>query len=148
MLWRISNYADLKGRGGVVAAGRWHSAGKRIVYCATSPAGALLEVLVQQALRAEELPSLYQLLRISVSGRVSPMRINSQRLPADWTSRLEATRSIGDGWLAKGLKVLLRVPSAIVPETSNVLINPSHPDVKQLTVKTVGRYPFDARLLR
>lgn len=131
-----------------MAAGRWHSAGRPIVYCATSPAGALLEILVQQALRAEELPRRYQLLRISVSGRAGQMRIHAQKLPVDWTRSVAVTRSIGDQWLAQGLKVLLRVPSAIVPETWNILINPSHPGVKQLTVKTIGRYPFDARLLR
>lgn len=113
-----------------------------------SPAGALLEILVQQALRAEELPSRYQLLRISVSGRVSQTRVKTQILPADWTRRVDATRSVGDQWLAKSLKLLLKVPSAIVPETWNILINPSHPEVQHLTIKTVGRYPFDARLLR
>lgn len=118
------------------------------MYCATSPAGALLEILVQQTLRAEELPSRYQLLRISVSGRVSQSRLNTQKLPMDWTRSLEVTRSIGDRWLLKGSKVLLKVPSAIVPETWNILIDPSHPDVRKLTIKAIGRYPFDARLLR
>jgi len=45
-LWRISNYADLSGAGGLQAAGRWHTRGKRIVYLADHPASALLEMLV------------------------------------------------------------------------------------------------------
>jgi RES domain-containing protein len=45
-LWRISNYADLSGAGGLRAAGRWHSQGKRIVYLADHPSSALLEMLV------------------------------------------------------------------------------------------------------
>ena len=45
-LWRISNYADLSGIGGLKAAGRWHSQGRRIVYLADHPSSALLEMLV------------------------------------------------------------------------------------------------------
>jgi RES domain-containing protein len=46
ILWRISDHATLDGGGGVSLSGRWHTAGRRIVYCAPNPATALLEVLV------------------------------------------------------------------------------------------------------
>jgi RES domain-containing protein len=63
-LWRISNYADLSGIGGVRAAGRWHSQGRRIVYLADHPSSALLEMLVH--MDRDLIPSTYQLLRIVV----------------------------------------------------------------------------------
>jgi len=50
-LWRISNYADLSGGGGLQAAGRWHTRGKRIVYLADHPASAVLEMLVHRPVR-------------------------------------------------------------------------------------------------
>jgi RES domain-containing protein len=50
------------------------------------------------------------------------------------------TRSLGTAWLRKKQSVLLRVPSAIVPETSNFVFNPLHVDA--------AAYPFDARLKR
>ena len=46
-LWRISNHSALDGRGGLYAPARWHSQGHPVVYLATSPAGALVEVLVE-----------------------------------------------------------------------------------------------------
>ncbi|MGB9409097.1 MAG: RES family NAD+ phosphorylase, partial [Terracidiphilus sp.] len=45
-LWRISNYVDLSGEGGLTASARWHTKGKPVVYLADSPAGAMLERIV------------------------------------------------------------------------------------------------------
>ena len=55
-LWRISNYADLAGTGGLVDNARWHSKGRRIVYLADSPASALLELLVRFDVPVDEWP--------------------------------------------------------------------------------------------
>jgi RES domain-containing protein len=63
-LWRISSYIDLSGAGGLNAAARWHSQGRRIVYLADHPSSALLEMLVH--LDRNLVPSTYQLLRIIV----------------------------------------------------------------------------------
>jgi RES domain-containing protein len=60
-LWRISNYADLSGAGGLMASGRWYSQGKRI-YLADHPSSALLEMLVH--MDRDLIPPSYQLLRI------------------------------------------------------------------------------------
>ncbi|AVT78400.1 hypothetical protein RPPS3_43380 [Rhodopseudomonas palustris] len=56
-LWRISNYADLTGTGGLRASGRWHSRGRRIVYLADHPSSAVLEMLVH--MDREFLPATY-----------------------------------------------------------------------------------------
>jgi RES domain-containing protein len=67
ILWRISNYADLSGTGGVLHPGRWHHRGRPIVYLAESPAAALLEVLVHvQVSHPGELPAHYQLMEIAL----------------------------------------------------------------------------------
>jgi hypothetical protein len=63
-VWRISNHATLDGAGGLRASARWHTKGRRILYCATSPAGALLEILVHHELRLADLPATYRLIRI------------------------------------------------------------------------------------
>ena len=57
-LWRISNYADLAGRGGQLAEGRWHSRGRPILYCAEAPSGALIEFPVH--LPRDLMPSHFQ----------------------------------------------------------------------------------------
>jgi RES domain-containing protein len=67
-------------------------------------------------------------------------------LPKDWQLQLEVTRDLGTAWLASNESVLLRVPSAIVPETVNLLFNPSHKQARRFRIAEVFSYPFDHRL--
>jgi RES domain-containing protein len=73
---------------------------------------------------------------------------DSRTAPKDWLERTEATRALGDGWLTKGSTAVLRVPSAIVPETFNVLLNPAHQDAKRIVIVHTGEHAIDPRLLR
>ncbi len=149
IVWRISNYLELSGQGGLRAAARWHNAGKSIVYTASSPASALLEVLVHLELNDfEYLPSSYRLLKIEVPDEVAVVEIDERNLDANWCKQSEMTRAIGDEWLRDLSSALLAVPSAIVPHTKNYLLNPAHRDAKQIKVKSHGSYPFDFRLFR
>jgi RES domain-containing protein len=149
IVWRISNYLELSGQGGLRAAARWHNAGKPIVYTANSPASALLEVLVHLELNDfEYLPSSYRLLKIEMPDEVAVVEIDESNLDANWHKQSEITRAIGDAWLRDLSSALLAVPSAIVPHTKNYLINPAHREAKQIKVKSHGSYPFDFRLFK
>src|SRR5665213_498892 len=143
-LWRISNHADLTGIGGLRAAGRWHSQGRRIVYLADHPSSALLEMLVH--MDRDLIPPTYQLLRIAL-----PLDIaieTATGLSPDWRTEMMASREIGDRWLDRSTSALLQVPSAISQQGYNFLLNPLHPDAAKIAVSEVFRAPFDARLLR
>jgi RES domain-containing protein len=83
-LWRISNYTDLSGIGGMRAAGRWHSQGRRIVYLADHPSRALLEMLVH--MDRDLIPTMYQLLRVVVPDDVGIEAIENAGKPRDWRS--------------------------------------------------------------
>lgn len=144
-LWRISNHADLQGIGGLRAGARWHSRGRPIVYLAESAAGALLEVLVHLEITSlADVPDTYRLLTVDVDDSVVPALCSP--LPADWTTQESVTRGVGDDWLVSGRSALLRVPSAIVPEVHNVLLNPLHPDAAKATITVSRSVPFDPRL--
>ncbi len=67
-------------------------------------------------------------------------------LPPDWKGRLDVTRRIGDEWLAGMATALLRVPSAIVPDTYNVLINPLHKDAAKAKIVAKKKLRLDPRL--
>ena len=58
------------------------------------------------------------------------------------------TRRIGDGWLASLETPIARVPSAIMPRTWNYLLNPEHPDAKQVRIAEVIKERLDNRLFR
>ena len=128
--------------------GRWHTRGRRIVYCAQNPAAALLEILVHFEIDIQELPVRYRLLKIEVPDDVQVERVSVEDLPKDWPQRTEATRALGDSWLAKGSTALLSGPSAIVPETFNVLLNPAHQDAERIVVVQTGEHAIDPRLLK
>ena len=142
VLWRISRHRDLSGVGGLRAPGRWHYAGHPIVYLAESPAAALLEVCVHTS--ANDVPPEFTLLKIEGSD-VSVPSIDIDTLPGNWRTRLEVTRDLGTAWLQKCESLLLRVPSAIVPETKNYLFNPSHKQAAEFCIVEAIAYPFDLR---
>jgi RES domain-containing protein len=144
-VWRISNYVDLSGSGGVRAAGRWHSRGKRVVYLADHPASALLEMLVHTD--RDLLPATYRLLRIIVPEMMINEIVGADLLSPDWREHPAVTRDIGDQWLDRSSSALLQVPSVIVPLARNFLLNPAHPDAAGFAVAEVIEAPFDRRLL-
>lgn len=143
ILWRIGRHRDLSGAGGLKAPARWHDAGHAVVYLTETPASALLEVCVHTS--ANDLPPEFTLLKIKGPDVAVPV-IRPEDLPLDWRSRLEVTRDLGTAWLRKIETVLLRIPSAIVPETANFLFNPRHADAKKFRIAETFLHPFDARI--
>ncbi len=148
ILWRISNHQTLDGGGGLRVSGRWHTRGRRIVYCAPNPATALLEVLVHLEIDIEDLPVSLRFLEIEAPDGMALERIGEEELPAGWASRQEVTRELGDRWLERAESVLLLAPSAVVPATENVLINPAHADAGSIRVARTLEHRLDERLAR
>ena len=145
-LWRISNYADLRGIGGLKTPGRWHNKGIPVVYLAESPALALLETLVHFEFDFGEVPENYQLLEVEYTGRKGIRRLSLQHLVDGWQDNPEYTRVVGDEWLGSMEGVLLRVPSRIVPHSYNYLLNPRHQLAKQARILHCQTHPYDQRL--
>jgi RES domain-containing protein len=147
-LWRISNYADLQGIGGLRAGGRWHYRGQPVVYLAEHPALALLETLVHHEIGSlDALPDNYQLLRIEIDDRSAVAELTADAIPDDWRQNLDWTQSAGTEWLAAGEELLLKVPSAILPHAHNYLFNPAHPDAANAFIAEALRTPYDRRIL-
>jgi RES domain-containing protein len=69
-------------------------------------------------------------------------------LSSDWMvyPAPPSTKAVGDAWLASGTSVALRVPSVIVPDESNYLLNPRHPDFNALDFRPPSPFAFDPRL--
>src|SRR3954453_11826952 len=136
--WRICRdaYAALPGEGARLWGGRWNSPGRPLVCAADSAALAVLEVRVHLDLSFDLLPADYVLLTLDL-GTASIETV--PRLPAD-------TAAFGDAWLAAGCTAVLHVPSVIVPESANILINPRHPDATRVTIAEKRPFVFDERL--
>jgi RES domain-containing protein len=148
ILWRLTRrpYADLRGRGGELADGRWHTRGRPIVYGALTASLAALEVRVHLDLPFDLLPDDYVLMRIAAPDDMAVRTIEPEELPENWRARNSQTcRAIGDAWLARPASALLLVPSAIIPFEQNVLINPLHSDSARLTVTGITLFTWDSR---
>jgi RES domain-containing protein len=148
-LWRISSYCDLAGVGAETVSARWHTAGpgKRIVYTAEHPALALVEILVNLRNMPRQLPSVFQLLKITAPEETLIERIDLARLGDGWESEQSKTQGIGDEWLGSMKSALLGVPSAPSPESTNYLLNPLHPDTRQVKIEWCRWISYDRRLI-
>lgn len=146
MLWRVSRHRDLQGAGGLRGPGRWHERGLPVVYLGETPAGALLEACVHTS--ANDVPPSYTLLRVAADDKVSLEELNVHSLPADWPQRSDISQEIGSEWLRSLRTALFRVPSALIPATFNVVLNPLHADARRLRIESAIEYPFDLRLKR
>jgi RES domain-containing protein len=93
------------------------------------------------------LPKSYRLLKAQAPDDLSLRTIAAADLPRNWISNQITTRTIGDEWLASKSTALLRVPSAIVPETYNILLNPAHAEASRIQVRWHAEYPWGARLV-
>ena len=126
--------------------GRWNSPGRGAVYASASKSLALLEVLVHLDV-GRSLPRLVA-FTFDVDAKLVE-RLAAAQLPRHWrTSRgLLATQAIGDAWLASGRALALAVPSTIVPEEWNYLLNPAHPAFGHLRFGRSIPFLLDARLV-
>ena len=138
-LWRLCRrpYADLSGEGARILGGRWNSPGRPVVYFAEHPALAALEVRVHLDLPFELLPDDFVLMRSTL-----PDRLIAERDGAPDTN----TVAQGDAWLLGGHSAALRVPSVLVPNAWNILLNPRHPDAAHARIVSIDAFDFDPRL--
>lgn len=138
-------FADLSGRGGLFASGRWHSRGQFIVYAAPTRSMCVLERLVHTD--PEDVPDNLVLLTIHVPDTLPVEEVSVSSLGPDWQQPLSpACVAAGDAWLRGNASCLLRVPSAILPEEANLLLNPLHPDARLVKARGQRPFSFDPRL--
>jgi RES domain-containing protein len=144
-LWRISGFNSLSGEGGLRYSARWHTAGHRVVYLAESPAGALIEHLVHLELNEKSWPGSYELMQIAAP---DGMEVETLSLPPrdEWKRLPGVSRSLGDEWLRSKRTALARVPSAIMPNTWNFLLNPDHAEAAEIRIIEIARAEYDPRL--
>ena len=147
-LWRVSNYATLDGVGGTYVSGRWHTKGHPVIYCSEDPSTALLEALVHIEIDSEDRPQIYQVLKIQSSRPLSIERANARKLSEVWRTNMAETKAVGDAWLRSGKSLLFEVPSVLVPERRNFLINPLHSEMKKLRITARYSHPFDQRFFK
>lgn len=153
--WRIATDTktyeahDLSGIGAKITGGRWNDIGVALVYAATSRALACLETVVH--LNSGGLPLNRYLVEINVpDDLLSAAEVaTTDDLAVGWDAEPAGRVSIsfGSEWAASVRSALMLVPSVIVSEENNLLINPGHPDAARISARKVRRWTYDPRLV-
>jgi RES domain-containing protein len=145
-LWRLYRRAHgqgLDGAGGRHAAGRWHYQGTPVVYFGAGAAIVVLEKLAH--LNPDTLPADLTLGLFAAD--VSVADVWPAGSPHGDIENIDLTRAVGQEWLESGRSCVLRVPSIVVPEEHNLVVNPFHAEAQQITLVIERPFTFDGRLL-
>lgn len=138
----------IAGTGGLHSSGRWHSAGKRIVYVSQNLSLAAHEILVHYPKRKRALKFVMSDIEIPDTLVMTLAAFGVTTLPAGWDSQPPryGSQAIGDSWLAATASAVLAVPSIIIPGELNYLLNPDHPDFGAIKATDPKPFSFDPRL--
>ncbi len=137
---------DLSGEGARLYGGRWNSRGYAMLYTSKQASLAALEVLVHSQIQL--LPKDLVMIRLEIPGNSTIKSIRVDELPTDWKRYPSpgCVKRIGDEWLAGMESLMLSVPSTVIPEELNLLINPGHTDFSTVIIEEIRPFTFDERL--
>lgn len=147
--WRLTRkpWADLSGEGARLQGGRWNSPGKAVVYLSEDAALPVLETLVHLDLTPDLLPDDYVLMRVDFSAmEAAATAAWLEDGPSDWIDEADS-RFFGDRWIEEARTPVLRVSSAVVPESFNLILNVRHAQASDIPAPTSRPFRFDPRLL-
>jgi RES domain-containing protein len=148
IVYRLSKgkyHRDLSGKGAEMYGGRWNSKGTALLYTSQSRALTFAELSMHIPLGV--VPKDYFLITIEIPETANILELPEADLPANWRSNphLDSTQQIGDKFATALKYLVLRVPSAVVPQDFNYLLNPSHPMMKEVRISDVEPFEFDSR---
>lgn len=125
---------------------RWNSRNQFVIYTAASRSLACLENVVHRS--GEGLASLFRVMVIDVPDGILIDTTEPETLPPDWTDYQQYgfCQQLGGNWLRQGQSVVLRVPSAIIANEWNYLLNPAHPDFQRVRLLQTEPFLFDPRI--
>ena len=144
--WRLvpapQSSTAFDGEGARRYGGRWNSVGVPMVYASEHQSLAVLEVRVHIAMS-----TLYKSFAFDFDEALM-QTFPGQELPQDWQHEPPpiSLQRLGDEWVRAGAAVILAVPSAIVPNELNLLINPRHPDISKVHIHPAADFILDRRL--
>jgi RES domain-containing protein len=134
------------GLGGLYADGRWTFRGHPVIYTSASISLAVLEYTLNYRRRGWVPASV--LGRAVIPDKMRIEVVTPTDLPRNWSAvdSPSQLRETGQRWLDAGAAAVLKVPSAVVVEEWNYVLNPQHPDFKKLIFQKPKRFQFDRRL--
>lgn len=148
ILYRLAafKYAnDLSGEGSRLYGGRWNQPGTPCIYTAENRALAVLEYSVNVDLHL--IPRALQIIHIEVPDH-SITECAIPDLPGNWKDVPAPlhTQAFGTRLLQAKESLLIKIPSTVVPQEFNYVINPLHPAIDNVRVSAIEDFVFDPRI--
>lgn len=148
-VWRLARQPycmDRVGLGSRDFGARWNAVGTPVLYCASSVSLAALEYLAHLA---DKYPKDVVLVAIDLPAHVRIETPKIDALPEDWQSPMPSPdcQSWGSTWCKNLSSLAIAVPSVIVPEERNIMLNTAHPAMAKVTLMPIRAFYFDIRLL-
>ncbi len=137
---------DIHGEGTALFGGRWNAVGIPVLYATQHISLAVLELVVNYNNSESPIKVDFHLLEFDMQS-IKPHVLTAASLKKNWNEDIAYTQFIGKEFLLSNLHVAMQVPSAVVPEENNYLINPRHKDFKKIALKQTKKYRLDNRLL-
>lgn len=148
LVYRLTTEAYSKtidGEGAKKYGGRWNPEDYAMLYASSHISLAALEILVHNESR-KFLPN-FILLDIELPKQETIKKIDIKNLKPDWFYDMSYTQSIGKDFLRSNL-LIMQVPSIVINQEFNFLINPYHPNFKHVKVAARSNFSWDKRLLK
>ncbi len=148
IIYRISSEPhrnDISGNGAAIYGSRWNSVGTRLLYTSQHISLSILESLVH--LRQNYIPASQYLLAIEINYPNEVPEILVRQIKRSWREEVHYTQWIGDQFAKNNELLMLKVPSAVVPEEHNFILNPLHKNFKEVKIVSSELLNLDKRLL-
>ncbi len=152
-LYRIDkkDRVNLEGLGGLYTQGRWNKKGFRVIYASESISLAAWEKFVHTT-DYKDLPKDLVVFSINIPDDIEikdvpdSVLIPGWDIPEPYRTHKEETIVFGTNFLKQNKYLILKVPSAIVKEEYNYLLNPNHPYIKKCKIERKEPFEFDVRI--
>ena len=127
-------------------AARWNPNDIEVIYAASSRSLACLENAVHRSQAG--LSQLFITIIIDCPDSLKKEIISLDELPNDWKQfdRMAYTQRLGERWIRENKTAILQVPSSIIEEEVNYLLNPNHKDFGQIKAVKIQPFVFDERI--
>jgi RES domain-containing protein len=150
-VWRLTSPAFariLNGEGNRIFGARWNSPGRGVVYTCAHLSLCVLETYVNMPPEQRQSLPDFEAVRISFPDDTGTTEVtipDMERMLSAPDPK-SACRVIGDRWLDAAANLILVAPSVVVPEEPNVMLNPAHPRMRDVSIVSTRKFRFDPRL--
>jgi RES domain-containing protein len=136
---------DLSGEGSKLNGGRWNQIGTSCIYTSESRALSVLEYSANVPL--DLIPNSLSFTSIEIPDN-SVIEFTLSDLPSDWNNHVspQSTKNLGTVLFKKAEYLVLKIPSVIIPQEFNYLINPIHSDISKVAIKEIVDFVYDVRI--